>query len=109
MKKLFFLIALAFAPSVFGQDIDVNLALQNAATELTTLKQLLNLNAEQEQKIKVLLDGMHQKFAYVDADTHLTAAQKEEAHRENTKVKHAYILQYLNDNQKITYKTSIGQ
>ena len=109
MKKLFFLIALAICPQVFGQNIDVNLALQNAATELSSLKQELGLNAEQEGQIKLVLDGLHQKYAYVNADQHLSPAQKEEAHRENTKVKHAYILQYLNDNQKTVYKNSIGQ
>ncbi len=111
MKKIFFILALAICPSVFGQEISadqLNSALNNATTELNALKQQLSLTPQQEEKIKLVLDGIHQKFAYVEVDQYLTPAQKQENIEQNTLVKRAYIMQYLNPDQVQVYKTSLG-
>ena len=108
MKKIFFIIALAICPTVFGQQYDQEAALQTAAAELTTLKQQLNLTPEQEVKVKILLEGMHQKIAYRTFEESVTPEQRQENVRTTTEAKHRYMLQYLDEQQQQLYRASFG-
>lgn len=100
MKKIVLFLALSFCQFTFAQEINIEQTIAAANAELTILKQDLKLDADQEEKIKYLLEGIYLKNAAITADNSISADEKQSAITSNNTSKREILLSYLSADQK---------
>ncbi len=103
MKKIVLLFALCIGQMAFGQDLNMSKIKTDAQTELTALKNSLQLTSKQEEDIKNLLEGIHYKNAALAVESGISEAQRKEEINANNATKREIINSYLDSKQQQKY------